>query len=61
MFTRDDYRKQGIANSLLEKLVEEARCRGIKKIWLGASQLGRPVYEKIGFRQTEEWLEMDIR
>lgn len=60
MFTRDDYRKQGIANSLLEKLVEEARCRGIKKIWLGASKLGRPVYEKFGFRQTEEWLEMDI-
>lgn len=48
MYTRDDYRKQEIANSLLEKLVEEAKSRGIKKLWLSASTLGRPVYENSG-------------
>lgn len=60
MYTRNDYRKQGIATMLLEKLVEEAKYRGIKKLWLGASKLGRPVYEKFGFRETGEWLDMDI-
>lgn len=60
MYTRNDYRKQGIATMLLEKLVEEAKRRGVKKLWLGASKLGRPVYEKFGFRETGEWLDMDI-
>lgn len=60
MYTRNDYRKQGIATMLLEKLVEEAKYRGVKKLWLGASKLGRPVYEKFGFRETGEWLDMDI-
>lgn len=60
MYTRDDYRKQGIATLMLDKLVEEAKCRGVKKLWLGASTLGRPVYERYGFRQTGEWLDMEV-
>lgn len=60
MYTKDNYRKQGIATLLMDKLVEEAKGRGIKNLWLGASQLGRPVYEKYGFRQTGEWLDMNI-
>lgn len=60
MYTRDDYRKQGIATLLLDKLVEEAKRCGVKKLWLGASKLGRPVYEKYGFKDTGEWLDMNI-
>lgn len=60
MYTRNDYRKQGIATLLLDKLVEEAKIRNVNKLWLGASELGRPVYEKFGFRQTGVWLDMDI-
>ena len=26
--------------------------------WLGASKLGRPVYEKFGFREDNSWLVM---
>lgn len=60
MYTRDDYRRQGIATLLLDKLVEVAKIRNVKKLWLGASELGRPVYEKFGFRQTGVWLDMEI-
>jgi GNAT superfamily N-acetyltransferase len=60
VYTKESYRGQGIATKLLTKLVAEAKTAGIIKIWLGASKLGRPVYEKFGFKETDEWLELDI-
>jgi len=60
MYTKESYRGQGIATKLLTKLVAEAKTAGIIKIWLGASKLGRPVYKKLGFKETDEWLELDI-
>ncbi|RDW18668.1 GNAT family N-acetyltransferase [Oceanobacillus arenosus] len=59
MFTEENYRGQGIATNLLTKLVGEAKAAGISKIWLGASKLGRPVYKKFGFTETDEWLELN--
>ncbi|MEJ9307065.1 GNAT family N-acetyltransferase [Priestia megaterium] len=60
MYTKESYRGQGIATKLLTKLVAEAKTAGIIKIWLGASKLGRPVYKKFGFKEANEWLELDI-
>lgn len=60
MYTKESYRGQGIATKLLTKLVAEAKTAGIIKIWLGASKLGRPVYKKFGFKEADEWLELDI-
>lgn len=60
MYTKEDYRGQGIATSLLTRLVDEARNSSITKIWLGASKLGRPVYKKFGFKETDEWLELSF-
>lgn len=60
MFTKENYRGQGIATKLLTKLVDEAKDSGISKIWLGASKLGRPVYKKFGFVETDEWLELNF-
>ncbi|WP_312094121.1 GNAT family N-acetyltransferase [Niallia sp.] len=60
MYTKNDYRGKGIASSLLMKLVEEAQNLGITKMWLGASKLGRPVYKKFGFTETDEWMELEL-
>lgn len=60
MYTKNDYRGKGIATSLLTKLVDEAKSLGITKMWLGASMLGRPVYKKFGFKETDEWLELEL-
>lgn len=49
MYTRPEYRRQGIAGKLLELLIAEALERGISHITLDASEMGRPVYEKHGF------------
>ena len=60
MYTSPEYRGKGIATSLLNRLVKDIQQAGIEKIWLGASKLGRPVYKKFGFKETDEWLEMTI-
>ncbi len=60
MYTNENYRGQGIATKLLTKLVDEVKISGISKIWLGASKMGRPVYKKFGFIETDEFLELNI-
>jgi GNAT superfamily N-acetyltransferase len=61
MYTKENYRGQGIATNLLTKLVDEAKASSISKIWLGASKLGRPVYKKFGFKETDKWLEFNFQ
>ncbi|WP_026908337.1 GNAT family N-acetyltransferase [Paucisalibacillus globulus] len=60
MYTKENYRGQGIATSILKRLVAEVETLGVSKIWLGASKMGRPVYKKFGFQETDEWLELNI-
>ena len=60
MFTSPEYRRQGIATKMLKLLEDEAKRRNIHVMRLGASKLGRPVYEKFGFLQENEWLSKRI-
>jgi GNAT superfamily N-acetyltransferase len=52
MFTFPEYRKQGIGMELLKRTVEEAKNRGYFKITLIATDMGRPLYEKYGFKDV---------
>ncbi len=60
MYTLPAYRGRGIASLLLDELVSEAKERKVEKLWLGASEMGRPVYLKYGFKETNEWLELNL-
>jgi len=53
MYTRSAYCRQGIAMRILSLLVAEAERRGCGKILLHATEVGRPVYEKFGFKDME--------
>ena len=61
VYTAPEHRRKGLSKMLLEKILEDARSRGIKKIWLGASKLGRPLYEKLGFIQQESYMELTLK
>lgn len=50
MYTKPEWRKKGIGTAILEKLIEEARNRGIEAIKLHATPMGKPLYEKRGFK-----------
>lgn len=54
MYTKPNYRNRGIATKLLQYLVAEAELRNCKKLTLNASQMGRPLYEKYGFKEVKD-------
>lgn len=55
-YTAPVFRGRGLANTLLERCIEEARRRGCEVVTLHASKFGRPIYEKKGFRQNNEMM-----
>jgi GNAT superfamily N-acetyltransferase len=50
MYTVPEHRGHGIATRLLDHLVEHVRALGGRRAWLRASDSGRPVYHRYGFR-----------
>jgi len=57
------FRGRGLAKKLLEIAMNDARRRGIKVMSLHASEFGRPLYERNGFKSTNEmilWSEADV-
>lgn len=53
MYTSPEHRGKGLATKLVDKVVNEARERGCEKVWLTASAMGRPVYERYGFQNQD--------
>ncbi len=50
------FRGRGLAQQMLDVAVAEAHRRGIQVVSLHASKLGRPIYERSGFEQTNEMI-----
>jgi ribosomal protein S18 acetylase RimI-like enzyme len=57
VYTKPEARRLGLAKALASRAVDEARAKGVRRIWLRASDDGRPLYEAIGFR-TGRYLEL---
>ena len=51
MYTLPEYRRKGIAKLLFEKTLEEAKRRGVGKIRLHATEMGKPLYQKYDFEE----------
>lgn len=58
MYTRPEYRRQGIAMKTLDLLVSEAKNKGVHAISLEATAAGRPLYEKYGFVGMKDEMEL---
>ena len=56
IFVEPEFRKRGLAHSLIERGLAEARQRHIRVVTLHSSDAGRRVYEKFGFHPTGEML-----
>ncbi|HEY9061521.1 MAG TPA: GNAT family N-acetyltransferase [Pseudobacteroides sp.] len=52
VYTDKEYRNQGKASRLTQKLVDELKGRGASKIELDANESSTKIYEKIGFMQS---------
>ena len=56
VFVEPEYRGRGIAKALTLECMAEAKRRGIGVVALHASKKGQPVYEKLGFKTSNEML-----
>ena len=56
VFVEPEYRGRGIAKALTLQCMAEAKRRGIGVVALHASKKGQPVYEKLGFKTSNEML-----
>lgn len=58
MYTKPDYRRKKIAYHTLEILVRRIKNLGIKHITLEATDMGRPLYEKFGFVNMNDEMQL---
>ena len=54
VYTRSDYRRQGIARKMVNMLIDGTWKRGATEISLDATKMGRPLYESLGFTNSTE-------
>ncbi len=54
VYTEPDYRRQGLARRILQAMIVDCRANGWPRISLHASELGRGLYESLGFKPTNE-------
>ena len=61
VFVEPEYRRQGVARTLMQVVLAEARARGLRILNLGTSSEGRELYASLGFQasDTELWLRLD--
>jgi GNAT superfamily N-acetyltransferase len=54
MYTDPEFRRQGIARRLMLTMLDWLAEQGFLEVSLHASDFGRPLYEQLGFRTTNE-------
>jgi GNAT superfamily N-acetyltransferase len=54
VYTEPAYRRRGLARRLLQAILDWLRQEGYGTVSLHASDYGRPLYESLGFRATNE-------
>lgn len=57
MYTHSENRNKGIAKQLLNQLLTEAQKRKVHHIFLISSEMGKPLYKKMGFKENDIYLE----
>ncbi len=56
IIVREAFRRQGLGSQITRNLIGWSEKNGSRKIILVASDMGKPVYEKLGFRQSMYYL-----
>ena len=60
MYTDPDYRRRGIARTLLDKVVNEAKEYGCGTIYITASDMGVKLYTAYGFKHNGNFMQYNF-
>jgi GNAT superfamily N-acetyltransferase len=61
MYTLPAWRGRGIGTALFQQVLDEIRTSGSGKVLLHATEQGRALYEKFGFRISDGEVEMTLK
>lgn len=61
VYTKKEYRCQGLAKTMLFMLIEQAKEMGVTEITLDATEQGRSLYQKFGFTESREGMVLDLK
>ena len=53
MSTRNEYRHKGLGTAAVNACISLAKSKNLHHAILYASQLGQPLYAKLGFKETQ--------
>ena len=60
VYTKPDYRRKGISKRMVEIIIDEAKDNGVTEISLDSTEMGRPLYEALGFTASNECMVMEL-
>jgi GNAT superfamily N-acetyltransferase len=60
VFVLEEYRNRGTGRALVDAVIGEARDRGLGYLIVHPSARAYPLYERIGFAETNQILHMDL-
>lgn len=60
MFTENEYRRKGIANELLSKVIKEAKEYGCGNVQITASDMGVLLYTDFGFKKNGNFMQYKL-
>ena len=61
VFTEDEYRNQGLAESVTKKILDYCKSKDIYRVLLNASEAGRSIYEKVGFKISDNTMSINLK
>jgi len=61
VYTKSEHRRKGISKRMVEMLIDEAKEKGVTEISLDATEIGRPLYEALGFENNSAGMVLEIR
>lgn len=58
MYTVPGWRGKGVGTALVKAIIDHLKGTQVRRIWLHATEQGRPIYEKAGFVASETDMEL---
>ncbi len=56
VFTEKSVRRKGLASQVMKEAMKWCKIKGYSRMWLHASEQGRAVYQKLGWKRTWEMI-----